>query len=218
MINTGVADILPDRIRRLVYWNAFVPNDGESVTDMVPKDYVTLFDAIARQRAWPPAADFLAAEERRGKSGCRRTDPESQFTKQQLAAILQPLSRSRECKPGECKRSGQTIYARGGLRGIGQARCGGRPRPAIRCGVPISDGPGRRPCWLSPSQLPTPRLVNPPSNSVRRSEGNMTRPMRQSCDMRRNRRGQDIHEHCAGRSVIHTDHRHACGENNILHM
>ena len=51
MIIIGVADILPDRIRRLVYWNAFVPNDGESVTDMVPKEYVTLFDAIARQRA-----------------------------------------------------------------------------------------------------------------------------------------------------------------------
>ena len=60
MIIIGVADILPDRIRRLVYWNAFVPNDGESVTDMVPKEYVTLFDAIARQRAWSPAPDFPA--------------------------------------------------------------------------------------------------------------------------------------------------------------
>jgi pimeloyl-ACP methyl ester carboxylesterase len=29
MIITGVADLLPDRIPRLVYWNAFVPNDGE---------------------------------------------------------------------------------------------------------------------------------------------------------------------------------------------
>jgi hypothetical protein len=46
----------------------------------------------------------------------------------------------------------------------------------------------------------------------------MTRPMRQSCDMRHNRRGQDIHEHCAGRSVIqhNTDHRRACGDKNIL--
>jgi hypothetical protein len=109
--------------------------------------------------AWPPAADFLAAEERRGRLGCRRSDPESQFTKQQLAAILESVSRSRECKPRECKRSGQAIYARGGLWGFRQARCGGRPRPAIRCDVPISDGPGRRPCWLSPSQLLTPRLV-----------------------------------------------------------
>jgi pimeloyl-ACP methyl ester carboxylesterase len=34
MIITGVADRLPARIRRLVYWNAFVPNNGESLNDM----------------------------------------------------------------------------------------------------------------------------------------------------------------------------------------
>ena len=34
MIITGVADSVPSRIRRLVYWNAFVPDNGESVTDM----------------------------------------------------------------------------------------------------------------------------------------------------------------------------------------
>jgi pimeloyl-ACP methyl ester carboxylesterase len=32
MVITGVADRLPDRIRRLVYVDAFAPNDGESVT------------------------------------------------------------------------------------------------------------------------------------------------------------------------------------------
>lgn len=31
MVITGVADRIPDRIRRLVYVDAFVPNDGESV-------------------------------------------------------------------------------------------------------------------------------------------------------------------------------------------
>ena len=40
MIITGVADLLPDRIRRLVYWNAFVPNNGECLNDMVPPHYV----------------------------------------------------------------------------------------------------------------------------------------------------------------------------------
>jgi pimeloyl-ACP methyl ester carboxylesterase len=50
MIITGVADRVPDRIRRLVYWNAFVPNDGESLNDMVPPNYVSLFDSIAAQR------------------------------------------------------------------------------------------------------------------------------------------------------------------------
>ena len=29
MILTALADKIPERIRRLVYWNAFVPNDGD---------------------------------------------------------------------------------------------------------------------------------------------------------------------------------------------
>jgi pimeloyl-ACP methyl ester carboxylesterase len=35
MVITGVADRVPDRIRRLVYLDAFVPNDGESVLSIV---------------------------------------------------------------------------------------------------------------------------------------------------------------------------------------
>src|SRR5262245_13718121 len=50
MIITGVADRVPNRIRRLVYWNAFVPNHGESLTDMLPPQYVELFEAIAAER------------------------------------------------------------------------------------------------------------------------------------------------------------------------
>jgi len=50
MVITGVADQVPNRIRRLVYWNAFVPNNGESLNDMVPPPYVTLFEQIAAQR------------------------------------------------------------------------------------------------------------------------------------------------------------------------
>ena len=50
MIITGVADRAADRIRRLVYWNAFVPNNSESLNDMVPPIYVGLFDAIAAER------------------------------------------------------------------------------------------------------------------------------------------------------------------------
>jgi pimeloyl-ACP methyl ester carboxylesterase len=50
MIITGVADRVPERIRRLIYWNAFVPNNGESLNDLVPPNYVGLFDSIAAQR------------------------------------------------------------------------------------------------------------------------------------------------------------------------
>jgi pimeloyl-ACP methyl ester carboxylesterase len=35
MVITGVADRVPDRIRRLVYVDAFVPNDGESVMSII---------------------------------------------------------------------------------------------------------------------------------------------------------------------------------------
>jgi pimeloyl-ACP methyl ester carboxylesterase len=55
MIITGVADSAPGRIRRLVYWNAFVPNNGESVIDMLPPQYVALFDSsVARRGKLPP--------------------------------------------------------------------------------------------------------------------------------------------------------------------
>lgn len=49
MVITGLADRLAEgRIRRLVYWNAFVPNDGECLNDMVPPHYVALFDQLAQ--------------------------------------------------------------------------------------------------------------------------------------------------------------------------
>lgn len=47
MIITAIADRMADRIRRLVYWNAFVPLDGECLNDMVPPHYVELFDQLA---------------------------------------------------------------------------------------------------------------------------------------------------------------------------
>ena len=50
MIITGVADRVPERVRRLVYWNAFVPNNGECLNDMVPPHYVAQFEKIAAER------------------------------------------------------------------------------------------------------------------------------------------------------------------------
>lgn len=47
MVITGACDRLPaGTIRRLVYWNAFVPSAGESIDDMSPPHYVSLFDQI----------------------------------------------------------------------------------------------------------------------------------------------------------------------------
>ena len=50
MVITGVADRVPHRIRRLVYWNAFVPNDGESLLDMALPQQVDAMEAWAAER------------------------------------------------------------------------------------------------------------------------------------------------------------------------
>jgi hypothetical protein len=50
VIITALAVRATHRIRRLIYWNASVPNDGESVRDMLPPQYVDLFHAIAAER------------------------------------------------------------------------------------------------------------------------------------------------------------------------
>ena len=47
MVITGATDRLPTgSIRRLIYWNAFVPNNGEALNDMVPPHYVGLFEQL----------------------------------------------------------------------------------------------------------------------------------------------------------------------------
>ena len=47
MVISKVADLMPERIARLVYWNAFVPNDGECLNDMAPAHYKAMFDPMA---------------------------------------------------------------------------------------------------------------------------------------------------------------------------
>jgi len=51
MVISGAADRLAaGRIRRLVYWNAFVPSNGQCLNDMVPPHYAAMFDQIAAER------------------------------------------------------------------------------------------------------------------------------------------------------------------------
>jgi pimeloyl-ACP methyl ester carboxylesterase len=47
MVISGVADRVPERLRRVVYVNAFVPQDGQCLNDMIPASYVELFDGLA---------------------------------------------------------------------------------------------------------------------------------------------------------------------------
>jgi pimeloyl-ACP methyl ester carboxylesterase len=47
MVISQAAGHALQRIRRLIYWNAFVPLNGQSLNDLVPPHYVALFDQIA---------------------------------------------------------------------------------------------------------------------------------------------------------------------------
>lgn len=44
---TGAAPRLASRLRRLVFWSAFVPAEGRSLMDEVPPEYVGLFTSLA---------------------------------------------------------------------------------------------------------------------------------------------------------------------------
>ena len=46
-IISKVAEAMPDRIRRLVYWSGFVLNDGECLNDVVPPHFRELFRDLA---------------------------------------------------------------------------------------------------------------------------------------------------------------------------
>lgn len=46
-IISKVVEFVPERVRRLVYWNAFVLNDGESLNDNTPPHYQELFNQLA---------------------------------------------------------------------------------------------------------------------------------------------------------------------------
>ncbi|MDF0541767.1 alpha/beta hydrolase [Sphingobium sp. H39-3-25] len=44
----AVAERIPDRIRRLVFHNAFVLRDGESLSDVIPNDAASMFEQLAK--------------------------------------------------------------------------------------------------------------------------------------------------------------------------
>ena len=46
MLITAIADRMVERVRRLVYWNAFVPDDGQALYDLVPPHYVEMFKSL----------------------------------------------------------------------------------------------------------------------------------------------------------------------------
>ena len=46
-----VAELIPERIRRLVFWNGFVLQDGKSVVEEIPPLFGSLFEQLAKNSA-----------------------------------------------------------------------------------------------------------------------------------------------------------------------
>lgn len=55
-IVSRLAEAMPDRIRRLVYWNAFVLADGESIESVSPPHYAQLMASIVASGEYGPGA------------------------------------------------------------------------------------------------------------------------------------------------------------------
>jgi len=55
-IISKIAEAMPERIRRLIYWNAFVLMDGESIESVSPPPYKQMMDGIAASGAYGPGA------------------------------------------------------------------------------------------------------------------------------------------------------------------
>lgn len=90
MVITGVADRVPGRIARLVYLDAFIPRDGQSLADSVP-----MMGAMFRREANKNGDGWRINPPRGGTFGITK-EPDaslvrSKVTPQPLKTFLQPL-------------------------------------------------------------------------------------------------------------------------------
>jgi pimeloyl-ACP methyl ester carboxylesterase len=90
MVVTGVADRLPDRIRALIYLDAFVPDDGDSLISLLPDNQrVQILEGTnATGEGWkvpPIPAEVFAVNE----ADCTWVD--GQCTMQSLATFSEPI-------------------------------------------------------------------------------------------------------------------------------
>lgn len=89
MVITGAADRIPERIRGLVYLDAFVPNDGQALRDLVPDEFADGLLNAAKERGdgkipYPPELfppeGLIPEDVRAGYIGRTRPQPAATFT------------------------------------------------------------------------------------------------------------------------------------------
>ena len=100
MVITGAAARVPNRIARLVYLDAFVPDVGQSVLSLLPSDRAEGFrKAAAEGDGWrvppPPPARFGVTSQRDSDWLQRHLAPQPFRTLEQAAAAVPPASMGR---------------------------------------------------------------------------------------------------------------------------
>lgn len=108
MIVTGVADAVPDRIRNLVYLDAYVPKDGEAIWDYMNEERHQVFHRDSRPFgglavAAPPPAHF-------GVDPRNQAWVASKMTPQPMLTLTQPIRLTGGYGP---ERSRVYVYASG---------------------------------------------------------------------------------------------------------
>jgi pimeloyl-ACP methyl ester carboxylesterase len=81
MIITGVAERVPARLTQLIYADAFVPNDGESVMQLQPENFRAMF---RKQAAAEPDGFRLKASERQLDLWGLKPSPAREFVRARL--------------------------------------------------------------------------------------------------------------------------------------
>jgi pimeloyl-ACP methyl ester carboxylesterase len=100
MVITGAAARVPNRIARLVYLDAFVPDVGQSVLSLLPPDRAEVFrTAVAEGDGWrvpsPPPAHFGVTSQRDSDWLQRHLAPQPFRTLEQAASAVPPASMGR---------------------------------------------------------------------------------------------------------------------------
>lgn len=94
MVVTGVADRLPERVQLLINLDSFAPQDGESLQDLVPPEFMQSILAVAQERGdgrSPIPQELLPAQEEADAAITRYV---ARLRPQSVATMTEPLQLS----------------------------------------------------------------------------------------------------------------------------
>lgn len=93
MVVTGAAHERPNRIAELVYLDAFVPDDGESVGDILGPDFVAAAEGLAEEAGTPTMVPpMFTVEQILGWTGERAEEFAARMSSHPIGTMYEPVS------------------------------------------------------------------------------------------------------------------------------